>query len=64
MPSVKRISLFLSEPQVTSFKALGRSLDRPYAELIREALDEFLRQRGKTVKPKAERPRAVTRKRS
>jgi hypothetical protein len=60
---VKRISLFLSDPQVAKFKALGKQLDRPYAELIREALDEFLRNREQIGELKAERPRAVTRKR-
>ena len=57
---VKRISVFLSEPQVKRFKALAKELGRPYAELIRDALDEYLRQRGSTTK-KAERPRAGTR---
>jgi hypothetical protein len=61
---VKRISLFLSGPQVRAFQALGRKLDRPYSELIREALDEYLRRRGESVKLKAERPRARTRERS
>jgi hypothetical protein len=60
---VKRISLFLSDPQVAAFKTLARDLDRPYAELIRDALDQYLRQRDPTSK-KAERPRAATRKRS
>lgn len=61
---MRRISLFLSEPQVAKFKALATTLDRPYAELIREALDEYLRQKEQTGELKTERPRAVTRKRS
>jgi metal-responsive CopG/Arc/MetJ family transcriptional regulator len=60
---VKRISLFLSERQVQGFKALAQNLGRPYSELIRDALDQYLRQRW-TSNSKAERPRAVTRKRS
>jgi metal-responsive CopG/Arc/MetJ family transcriptional regulator len=59
---VKRISIFLSDPQVEGFKALARERDRPYSELIRDALDEYLRQRGSTTK-KTERPRGSTRKR-
>lgn len=60
---MKRISIFLGEPQVAAFQALANERGRPYAELIREALDVFLRQRGRTVKPKADRKRAQTRKR-
>ena len=60
---VKRISVFLSQRQVEEFKALAEDLGRPYSELIRDALDQYLQQRGPTTK-KAERPRAATRKRS
>lgn len=59
---MRRISLFLSEPQVEGFKALAQELDRPYSELIRDALDQYLRERRTTKK--AERPRAVTLERS
>jgi len=63
---VKRISIFLSEPQVDAFQKLSAESGRPYAELIREALDAYLRDKGRThpAKSKTERPRAVTRKRS
>ena len=33
------------DPQVAGFKALARSLDRPYSELIRDALDQPPRER-------------------
>lgn len=60
---MKRVSLFLSEPQIQAFEALRKELDRPVAELIREALDDFLRRRGSDLAPQTERKRAVTRKR-
>jgi hypothetical protein len=64
---MKRISLFLSDPQVAKFKALGKRLDRPYAELIREALDEYLRNReqiGELKRSASARDRADAPKRS
>ncbi len=61
---VRRISLFLSEPQIAAFQALSRQAGRPYAELVREALDEYLRRKGVSQAIKAERLRAGTRKRS
>jgi hypothetical protein len=63
---VKRISLFLAEPQFAAFQQLARESGRPYSELIREALDGYLRghPRADALKQKAERPRAGTRKRS
>jgi hypothetical protein len=63
-PTVKRTSLFLSQPQLDAFARLAKLVDRPSAELMREALDEYLRQRGLSRSQKAERPRAGTRKRS
>jgi predicted DNA-binding protein len=61
---VKRTSLFLSEPQLRAFQKLARRQDRPAAELIREALDEYLRNRIGLDTKKSERPRATTRERS
>ena len=59
---MKRVSLYLSEPQIEAFQSLAQQRDRPVAELIREALDEFLRNRGgHTAKPG--RKRAATRRR-
>jgi hypothetical protein len=43
---LKRISLFIAEPQYEAFQALAASQGRPYAELVRDALDQYLRERG------------------
>jgi predicted DNA-binding protein len=60
---MKRVSLFLSERQVAAFQALAKELGRPSAELIREALDDFLRRREPIAAHQTGRKRAVTRKR-
>ena len=60
---MKRISIFVSEPQYKGFLALAEQQDRPYAELIREALDVYLRERSHVTLKKTERKRAVTRRR-
>jgi len=59
---MKRISVFISERQYEQFKGLGRAEERPYSELIREALSQYLRRRGAWV-VKPGRLRAVTPKR-
>ncbi len=62
--AMKRVCLFLSEPQIAAFQALAEERDRPSAELIREALDDFLRRRAPDSAQTAERKRAATRRRS
>ena len=59
---MKRISVFISERQYEQFRELGRAEERPYSELIREALSQYLRRRGAWV-AKPGRLRAGTRKR-
>jgi hypothetical protein len=39
---MKRISVFISEPQRALLQELGQRRGRPVAELIREALDCYL----------------------
>jgi predicted DNA-binding protein len=41
---MKRISVYISEQQYERFQALAESYGQPYAELIREALNRYLRQ--------------------
>ena len=64
---MKRISLFVSDRQYEEFKALAESWDQATAELIRQALNEFLERhaagRGVSQK-KSARKRATTRKRA
>ena len=66
MTGMKRISVFIAERQLAQFRALGKEYGQPYAELIREALNVYLRERDAetAVRQKAERKRAATRKRS
>ena len=59
---MKRISVLISERQYEQFKGLGSAEERPYSELIREALSQYLRRRGAWV-AKPGRLRAFTRKR-
>jgi hypothetical protein len=61
---MKRISLFLSDQQVEAFQTLAKARGRPYAELIRDVLDDHMRRREIVAAKKSERPRAGTRKRS
>jgi len=62
---MKRISVFIAERQLARLQALGEEYGQPYAELIREALNAYLRQKDAeaAVRQKAERKRAATRKR-
>lgn len=62
--TMKRISLFVSERQYEQFLTLSEQMGQPYAELIREALNNYLQQHAGRVTPsKAGRKRATTRKR-
>jgi hypothetical protein len=44
---MRRTSLFLTQSQVMAFRTLAQEQGRSWSELIREALDEYLRVRGK-----------------
>ena len=43
-------SLYLSEVQVKELRAISKMIDRPVAELIRQAIDEWLENRKKVYK--------------
>ena len=67
---MKRISLFITDPQYRHFQELGTLRDRPAAELIREALDRYLLEQqryaplapaGTAPKPAPRRPARRTR---
>jgi len=46
---MKRTNIFLPQPLIDRLKALGKALDVPMAELIRRAIEEFLkRNEGKS----------------
>ena len=59
---MKRISVFIPERQLEQFQKLGSAEDRPYSELIREALSQYLRRHDASV-AKAGRKRVAPRKR-
>jgi predicted DNA binding CopG/RHH family protein len=40
---MQRISLFLSKKQLAALKQLSKRTGLPYGELIRRAIDQFLR---------------------
>ena len=62
---MKRISVFIAERQYERFQELSRTYGQPYAELIREALNDYLQRReAPGAAKKAERKRADTRRRS
>ena len=65
MIGMKRISVFIAERQLARLQALGEEYGQPYAELIREALNAYLRERDAetAVRQKAERKRVAARKR-
>ena len=60
--SMKRISVFISERQYEQFQKLGKAEGRPYSELIREALSQYLRRHGASA-AKTGRKRVAPRKR-
>jgi predicted DNA-binding protein len=48
--SMKRTALFLKEDQVKKLQALSEMTGAPVAELIRRAIDNYLRTRKKELK--------------
>jgi predicted DNA binding CopG/RHH family protein len=42
---MRRVNVFLSEPQIAALKALSEKTGLAYAELIRRAIDMFLKTR-------------------
>jgi hypothetical protein len=65
--TMKRISLFISERQYKQFLSLSEAMGQPYAELIREALNSYLRAHAGTTESatkKAARTRVRARKRA
>ena len=63
MSPKKRTSLFLDPELLEGLKALKAEHGTPEAESVRRAIADYLRRQGVGVE-KAERKRAVTRKRS
>ena len=54
----------IAEPQYQGFQKLAAERGQPYSELIREALNQYLRRQETLSRPKkADRKRASTRKR-
>ena len=49
---MKRINIYIADPQYEQLQALGERRGRPYSELIRAALDQYLRQQGEQRQPK------------
>jgi hypothetical protein len=47
---MKRTALFLKEEQVIKLQKLSEKTGAPVAELIRRALDEYLKKRAKELK--------------
>lgn len=47
---MKRTALFLKEEQVKKLQALSDKTGAPVAELIRRAIDNYLRERAKELK--------------
>ena len=56
---MRRVTLYISEPQYQQFQELAATRGQAYSELIREALNRYLRAQART-----DRKRASTRKRS
>jgi hypothetical protein len=61
---MRRISLFITDPQYKHFQDLGRERDRPVAELVRDALDRYLLMAGPVPLSTARPPKPVTRRRA
>jgi len=57
LPIMRRISVYISEPQYGDFQALAANQGRPYSELIREALSQYLRRQHGG--PARRRPRSL-----
>jgi len=47
---MKRTALFLNEEQVKKLRLLSEKTGAPVAELIRRAIDMYLRERAKEIK--------------
>ena len=41
---MKSVNIYLSEPQIAALKALSKKTNQPYAELIRRAVDQYLKE--------------------
>lgn len=63
MSQRRRVSFFLDRDLEAGLKALKGKVGIPQAEAIRRAVAEYLEREGVEVDSKAERKRAVTRKR-
>lgn len=48
--TMKRTALFLKEDQVKKLQKLSEKTGAPVAELIRRAIDKYLRERAKELK--------------
>jgi len=59
---MRRISLYISEPQYDQFQALAASTGRPYSELIREALGQYLKLQDVPTSPGRQRARPTARR--
>jgi len=59
----RRVSFFLDDDLETGLKTLKEKVGIPQAEAIRRAIREYLERQGVAIDPRAERKRAVTRKR-
>jgi len=44
---MKQVSIYLSDPQVAALKALSEETGLAYAELIRRAVDQYLKAQKK-----------------
>ena len=47
---MKRTALFLEEQQIKKLQKLSEKTGAPVAELIRRAIDRYLKERGKELK--------------
>ena len=59
---MKRVTLYLSAPQYARLQKLAAVSDRPYSELVRLAVDDYIDQGERAVR--TDRKRAGARKRS
>ena len=61
---MRRVNLYIAEPQYQGFQKLAAQRGQSYSELIREALNQYLRKQETLSRPKkAGRKRAAARKR-
>lgn len=57
---MKRVTLYISDPQYSGVQELAEQRGRPYSELIREALEQYLRREAQKPAPR----RAQTRRKA